>query len=92
VGIRKKQQIFMLTLDMSTFDIYHSPINNKEDKKMKYALKAENIQGATVTFKANTIKAVINQFKNTYSTKGWIIGLFCNDTGAMLKTIKSTYR
>lgn len=59
---------------------------------MKYALIAQNIQGASVTFKANTIKTVINQFKNTYCTRGWIIGLFCNETGALLKTIKSTYR
>lgn len=59
---------------------------------MKYALIAQNIQGATVTLKANTIKEVTNQFKNEYYTKGWIIGLFCNQSGAMLKTIKSTYR
>lgn len=58
---------------------------------MKYRLIAENIQGATVKFEGNTIKSVINQFKNTYYTKGWIIGLFCNETGAMLKTIKSTF-
>ncbi len=59
---------------------------------MKYALIAENIQGATVIFKADTIKSVLNQFKSTYYAKGWIIGLFCNESGAMLKTIKSTYR
>lgn len=33
----------MSTLDMSTIDIYHSPINNKEDKNMKIGriVKAE---------------------------------------------------
>ena len=59
---------------------------------MKYTLIAENNQGATVTFKADTIKAVINKFKDVYYTNGWMIGVFCNETGAMLKTIKSTYR
>lgn len=59
---------------------------------MKYTLQAGNIQGATVEFKGDTMKAVFNEFKNTYYTSGWMIVIYCNETGKTLKTIKSTYR
>jgi hypothetical protein len=59
---------------------------------MKYALIATNKQGAILTFRSETIKGAIQQFKNEYYTKGWIINVRCNESGDTIRTLKSTFR
>lgn len=59
---------------------------------MKYRLIAGNDQGAQVKFYSKTIKGCINAFDNEYHRTGFRIILCSNDTGKILKVLKSTYR
>jgi hypothetical protein len=55
-----------------------------------YILIAQNKSGASVTFTADTIKNVINQFDSDYSRKGFKIWIQ-DDCGNTIKKVKSTY-
>lgn len=60
-----------------------------------YKLTAKNESGASVEFKGETKKSVLNQFDNDYSRKGFMIFVEKFDDNGHIDTksiIKSTYR
>lgn len=59
---------------------------------MKYLLIAQNSQEAIVKFYGESRQEALNRFLSVYSSKGWKISLFDNETGDEVKVYKSTYR